>query len=141
MSDTELQLGVIRGQACACNRFADAMVRMLGGAQVTLRIADPSSGDNRSQLGLEPPPFEDLQIFPAVLTGLDPAADGSKRIQVTLPASAIDPFAKSHNVVDIASWLLSAQGVLHHDQLMRIDSVVADHALGSVCLYRITARE
>ena len=49
--------------------------------------------------------------------------------------------AKSHNVTDIGTWLLTAQGVVHNDQLMHIDTVVADRALGSICLYRITATE
>ena len=36
-----------------------------GNAQVTLRIANPSSGDTNSQIGLEAPIVRDMQISPA----------------------------------------------------------------------------
>jgi hypothetical protein len=104
-------------------------------------VADPSTGDTSSQLGLEPPPAEDLQIAPSVVTSLPPAEDGSKRIEVMLSATALDPIAKAHQVDDIATWLLTAEGVLYHDQLMHIDTVIVDRFFGSDCFYRITATE
>ena len=141
MSESELQLGTISGRSYAARRLANAFLQSWGAAQVTIRVPDPSTGDTNSQLGLEPPPAEDLQISPSLVISLPPAADGSKRIEVMLSALALAPVAKAHQVDDIATWLLTAEGVLHHDQLMHIDSVAVDRFFGSDCFYRITATE
>jgi len=44
-------------------------------------------------------------------------------------------------VEDIATWLLTAQGVVQHGQLMHIETVIVDRFFGSDCFYRITASE
>jgi hypothetical protein len=141
MPESELQLGMIPGRSCAARRLANAFLQSLGGTQVTLRVADPSSGDTGSQIGLQPPPSEDLQISPSVVTALPPAQDGSRRFEIMLSATSLAPIAKAHQVDDVATWLLTAEGVLHHDQLMHIDSVIVDRFFGSDCFYRITATE
>lgn len=104
-------------------------------------MPDASSGDTGSQLGLEPPPSEDLPISPAIVRSLPPAENGSKRFEVMLSATVLRPMAKAHGVEDIATWLLTAQGLLHYDHLLHIDTVIVDHFLGSDCLYRIAATE
>ncbi len=141
MSELECQMGSIPGRGCAARRFTDALLQSLGGLQVTIRMSDPSTGDSGSQLGLEPPPAEDLQIFPSIITSLPSTDDGKRRIEVMLSATSLKPIARTHGIEDIATWLLTAQGVLHNDQLMRIDTVAVDHVFGSNCLYRITATE
>jgi hypothetical protein len=75
------------------------------------------------------------------VSSLPSAADGSQRFKFMLSATALAPIAKAHQVDDVATWLLTAQGVLHHDQLMHIDSVVVDRFFGSDCFYRIIATE
>jgi hypothetical protein len=139
MSDGN-QLGMIAGRGFAARRVADALLRSCGIAQVTLRIADPTTGDTVSQLGLEPPPSGDVQISPAVVTSLPPSPDGSRRMQVALSATAVEALAKKYQVTDVLTWLLTAQGVVQHDQLWHIDSVTVDH-FGSDCLYHLTATE
>ena len=140
MSDTETQLGMIPGRSCAVQRFADALLR-LGATQITLRISDPSSGDTGSQLGLEPPPAEDIQISPAMVKALPPTDDGRRRFQASISATALRAITKNYGVEDIATWLLVAQGVLLHDRLWRIESVAVDQVGGSTCLYHLTATE
>jgi len=135
------QLGMIGGHASAATRLADALLRSFGNSQITLRLADPSSGDTQSQLGLEAPPGEDLQISPAVVKPLAPTADGKRRIEVVIGASSLKAIAKDYGVEDIVPWLLSFEGVLQGDQLMRIVAVTADRFLGADCLYRLTATE
>ena len=88
MSETEIPLGMIHSCLGVRSAAADAMVRVLGGTQITLRIADPSTGDTNSQLGLTPPTSEDVPISPALVRTIAPAANGSKRIEVTLSAKA-----------------------------------------------------
>jgi hypothetical protein len=138
---SEPLLGTIPGRACAARRLANALLLSLGATQVTIRVPDPSTGDTSSQLGLEPPPSEDLQISPSVVTSLPPTPDGDRRIEVMLSAVALAPIAKAHQVDDIATWLLTAEGVVYHDQLMRIDTVIVDRFFGSDCFYRLTATE
>ncbi len=140
MSETEIPLGTVH-TSMGVRRAADAMVRALGGAQITLRIADPSAGDTNSQLGLTPPTCEDLQIYPAVVRTIAPAANGSKRIEVTLSAKAVKPLAQEHGVDDVPTWLLTAEGILFRGKLMCIDTVISDHLGGIDYLYHIMATE
>jgi len=137
---SELQ-GTSPGRGCAARRLADALLQSYGATQVTIRVPDPSTGDTGSQLGLEPPPSEDLQIAPCVVTSLPPSEDGSPRFEFMLSVTALAPIAKDHGVTDVATWLLTAEGVLHHDQLMHIDHVIVDRFFGSDCFYRIQATE
>lgn len=138
MSD---QLGTIRGRDFASNRFADALLRSLGATQITLRINDPSSGDTGSQIGLEPAPAEDLQIYPAVVRALPPDAGGERRLEVVLSALALKPISKTYGVEDIVAWLRAAQGIVHYGQLMHVENVDAEQYFGSSCLYRLTVTE
>lgn len=135
------QLGMIPGQGCAIARFADALLRSVGGAQVTLRLSDPATGDTGSQLGLEAPTAEDMQVSPAVIKALAPEVDGKRRIEVVLSATSLRAIAKDYGVEDVAAWLLSMQGVLQYGGVMRIASVTVDEFHGKECLYHLTATE
>jgi len=135
------QLGMIPGRGCAARRLADALLRSLGNSQVTLRLADPSSGDTNSQLGLEAPPSEDLQISPVSVKALAPAEDGKRRIEVVVSISSLQPLAKLYGVEDIVAWLRTFEGVVRGDQLMRITTIIVDRFLGEDCLFHITATE
>ena len=131
----------IPGHACAIRRFADALIRSAGNTQVTIRISDPSTSDTNSQLGLEPPTAEDLQISPGLIKALEPTADGKRRIEAVVSATSLKPIAKQYGIQDIFAWLLVAQGIVYHDHLMRIDTVAVDKCQGADCLYHLTATE
>lgn len=135
------QLGTIPGRGAAGKRFCDALLRSLGNSHVTLRLADPSSGDTNSQLGLEPPASEDLEISPALIRMLAPTADGKRRIQVVIGATTLQPIAKLYGVEDIAAWLRIFEGVVCGGGLMRISAVHVDKFLGADCLFYLTATE
>lgn len=134
-------LGIIPGRGCAGVRLAEALLRSLGATQVTLRLSDASTGDTSSQLGLEPPTAEDLPISPALLRPLTPANDGRRRVEVIIGAASLRAIAKTYGVQDIAAWLLGMQGVLLHDEVMRIATVTVDQFAGADCLYHLTATE
>ncbi len=134
-------LGMIAGQGCAVVRFADALLRSLGGTKVTLRLSDPSTGDTGSQLGLEAPTAEDIQVSPAAIRALEPESDGRRRIEVILSATSLRAIAKNYGVQDIGTWLLSMQGVLQNGRVMRIATVTVDDFHGRACLYHLTATE
>lgn len=140
MSETEIPLGTIH-TGLGVRRAADAMVRALGGLQITLRIADPSTGDTNSQLGLTPPVSEDVQISPALVRTIAPSPNGGKRIEVTLSAKAVKPIADQYGVDDVPTWLLTAEGILFYGKLMHIDTVISDHLGGMDYLYHIMATE
>jgi hypothetical protein len=129
------------GQACAGRRLAESLLRFCGNTEVTLRISDPSSGDTRSQIGLEAPPAEDLHISPALIQALPPTDDGKRRIEAVIGATSFKAIAKQYGIEDISAWLLAAQGVLCYGTLMRIDSIVVDKVCGADCLYHLTATE
>lgn len=122
-------------------RFADAVLRSMGGAQVTLRLSDPSSGDTGSQLGLEASPAEDLQLSPAAIKRLEPEADGKRRVEVIVSACSLRPLAKNYGIQDLSAWLLGMQGVLLHETVMAIVKVTVDEFQGKECLYHLTATE
>ena len=134
------QLGMIPGRGCAVARLGDALLRALGGTQVTLRLSDPSSGDTSSQLGLEAPPAEDLQISPAVVRALEPG-NGRRRIEAVVSATALRTIAKDYGVQDLGAWLLGMQGVLQCDQVWRIAEVLVDRFVDTECLYHLIATE
>jgi len=140
-SQNQEQLGLIPGRGCAARRFADGLLRSLGDSAITIRIPNPSTGDTGSQLGLEAPTASDLQIYPAVVKPLSPAQDGRRRLEAVVSATSLKAVAKTYQVQDIVAWLESAQGILHRDQLMRIDTVTVDRFLGADCLYHLTATE
>jgi hypothetical protein len=140
MSETEIPLGTVHS-CVGVRRAADAMVRVLGGATITLRIADPSAGDTNSQLGLTPAASEDLKIYPAVVRTIAPSTNGSKRIEVTLSAKVVKPIAEQYGVDDVPTWLLTAEGIVFRGRLMRIDTVISDHLGGVDYLYHLMATE
>ena len=135
------QLGLIPGHACAARRLADALLRSFGNTQVTLRLANPSSGDTSSQLGLEAPASQDLQVSPAAVKSLEPMADGGRQIEVIISITALAPIAKVYQVEDIAGWLRTFEGVLWYGNLMHIAKVTVDRFLGADCLFHLIATE
>ena len=141
MSETQLQMGGIAGRCFASRRFADAIVRSFGASEITIRVLRSVLRRHRQPAWPGSSAGRGPADFPGLLRTLPPAADGSKRIEAMISSTTLAPIAKSHNVTDIGTWLLTAQGLVHNDQLMHIDTVVADRALGSICLYRITATE
>ncbi len=141
MSETEIPLGTIHGRAWACGAplmpWCELWVApRLRCASPTLPPATPTVSS-----GSTPPTSEDLQISPAVVRTIAPAADGSKRIEVTLSAKAVKPIAEQYGVNDVPTWLLTAEGVLFRGKLMHIDTVISDHLGGMDYLYHIMATE
>ena len=141
MPDTDTPIHFIPGRRQVTRRTADAMLRVLGGEQVTVRLADPSTGDTNSQLGITPPTASDVQIAPAVVQVAPPATDGIQRIQVLLSAKGIQAIAESYGVTNIPTWLLQSQGLVYRGQLLPIRSVVTNQFAGGEYLYLLTATE
>lgn len=141
MPETDIPINMIPGRHYAAQRGADAMLRVMGGEQITLRIPDPSTGDTNSQLGITPPTSSDVQIAPALVQPVPRAPDGTRQVHVLLGAKALRPIVESYGITDISSWLLSSQGLVFRGQLMRITSVTSSSFAGGEYLYFFIATE
>ncbi len=140
MADNQAGSGrLCRGRAG--QRYADALLRVLGGTSVTVRFAVTATGDDGSQLGLEQPPAEDLIFSPAVVRKLKPTEEGRERLEVVLSPAGVMPAAQSHNVADIGEWLKGALGVLFGQSLFLLDGVQCDHLAGADYLYHLFVTE
>ena len=139
MADSEL--GIIPGRGCAVARFADAVLRTLGGTRVTLRLSDPSTGDTASQLGLEAPRAEDIEIYPATVKPLTPTDGGRRRVEAVVSATSLRSIAKDYGVEDVPAWLLEMRGLVEGESVMRIATVTVEKLYGKECLYHLTATE
>lgn len=135
------QLGAILGRGRAARRMADAFLRLMGNSQVTLRVANPSNGDTNSQIGLEAPSSADMPISPVLIKPLTPMPDGRRRAEIVISATSLQPTAKAYGVTDIAAWLLTFEGVVWGDELLRISEVTVGKFLGADCFFHLTATE
>jgi len=141
MPDTDTPINLIPGRSQAARRSADAMLRVMGGEEITLRLSDPSTGDTSSQLGITPPTAEEVQINPAVVQAIPPAEDGSMRLQVMLSADKLDAIAESYGVTNISPWLTGSQGLVYRGRIFTIRSVTSNSFAGSEVLYFLVATE
>jgi hypothetical protein len=135
----EQQLGTIPGRAQSARRMGDALLRLMGNGQVTLRVANPSSGDTDSQIGLEAPSSVDMPLSPVLVRPLKPLPDGRRRVEVVISSTLLNPIAKNYGVTDISAWLLTFEGVVWEDELLRITEVTVDKFLGADCFFHLTA--
>jgi hypothetical protein len=141
MPDTDTEISLIPGRYQAVARAADAYLRALGGRRITLRIADPSTGDTNSQLGITPPTSEDIQIAPGMVQSMSPAPDGTRRWQVMVSARALRAAAEPYGVTDLSDWLTHSQGVVYRGRLLPIRSVVSQSFAGGEYMYFAIATE
>jgi hypothetical protein len=131
----------IDGQQYSAQRTADSMVRSLGATQVSLRIAEPSSGDTNNQLGITAPTVEDVPLSPAVVLMVSAPHEPTTRYEVKLSSASVQQAASMYHVDDVASWLLTAVALVYGDKVLHIDSVLADQYAGADYLYRVFVSE
>ncbi len=117
------------------------MMRSLGATQVSLRIAEPSSGDINNQLGITTPTVEDVPLSPAVVLAVSAPHEPTARYEVRLSAASVEQAVSTYQVDDMATWLLTAVGLVYGDKLLHIDSVLVDQYAGAEYLYRVFASE
>ena len=122
-------------------RAAEAMLRSLGATRITVRVAQPAVDSTASQLGRTCGGFEDVTLFPVVVRSTAMATNETVKVEVLVSATAALAEATARGVEDVATWLLEAHGLLYHNKLLHIDSVVVDHFAGSEYLYHILASE
>jgi hypothetical protein len=131
----------IDGRQYLAQRTADSMVRSLGATQVSLRIAEPSSGDTNSQLGITTLTVEDVPLSPAVVLTVSAAHEPTARYEVRLSPTSVQQAASIYHVDDMATWLLTAVALVYGDKVLHIDTVMIDQYAGAEYLYRVFASE
>jgi hypothetical protein len=141
MENPHFSSGQIDGQRYLAQRVADCMMRSLGATQVSLRIAEPSTGDTSCQLGITTPTVEDLPLSPVVVLPVSAGHEPKVRYEIRLSAASVQQAVSMYSVEDTAAWLLTAVALVYGDKVLHIDSVLVDQHAGADCLYRVFASE
>ena len=129
MADTAVVAGFVRG--------ADAMLRSLGGATVTLRIA--VAGGPTDGLGLAPPLVEEIALAPAAVRTLTGGNAG--KFEVLLSASGIRTAVEERALETADALFAIALGLMQAGRELRILSVHSDSFAGTPYLFRLVATE
>jgi hypothetical protein len=124
-------------------RAANAMLTALGGDQVSLLLpATAMASDAAGQLGLVEPGVQSVIIAPVVTRNLPTGNLGpSRRIEFTLPASAIETQLPSLGMGSAESLFAAAMGLVYDGDLFHIEAVVPENFAGTAYFYVVTAVE
>ncbi|HWR34726.1 MAG TPA: hypothetical protein VN622_02510 [Clostridia bacterium] len=128
-------------QGRMASRAAEAMLRALGGREVTVRFAllAVAGGDAR-QLGLSLRQVEDVQLGPAVVRGQD-AEDGRSKVEVLFAAGALEGEMKARGAATAQELFAMADGVVIGDRVLRVEQVSAEFFAGMEYLYHVKVTE
>ena len=119
-------------------RAAAAMLRALGGAEISLRISAPMRAADTRGLGLQQYEIAEVRLSPAIVRQLKAAPN--PQWEVLLPASEVE--AKLGPDADsIAAALHTNAEMICNRKALRIRSVSAELFANCEYLYRITLGE
>ena len=124
-------------------RAANAMLTALGGDQVSLLLpATATASDAAGQLGLVDPGVQNIIISPVVSTNLPTTNLGpSRRIEFTLPASAIDLQLPGLGIATVEELFDAVLGLQYDGGLFHIEAVAKEIFAGTAYFYVVTAVE
>ncbi len=124
-------------------RAANAMLTALGGDQVSLLLpATAMAGDAGGQLGLVDPGVQQVIVSPVVARTLPTGNMGPRRrIEFTLPASAIAAELSTLGLGSAEELFEGAMGLMYDGDLFHIESVVTENFAGTAYFYVVTAVE
>jgi hypothetical protein len=124
-------------------RAANAMLMALGGDQVSLLLPGTSTAsDAAGQLGLVDPGVQEVIIAPVVARNLPTGNLGpARRIEFTLPASAIELQLPSLGMGSASDLFNAAMGLIYDGNLFHIEVVVTENFAGTAYFYVVTAVE
>ena len=138
MEETGIRAGV---SGIAVVRAADAMLRSLGGAEVTLLIPQMGMPNDPSvQLGLVDPGVEEVRLAPVVVRNLPTASTGPRRrLEFLIPATAVSEELNSRNLASAQAFFDAALGIVHGSELLHVEGVATEYFAGMAYLYRVVA--
>src|SRR4051812_22661626 len=119
-------------RAPALARAAEAMLRALGGATITLRCPVAAAQDEQArQLGREAPGTDDISIAPVVIR-----ADGEK-MELLIAPSTVAPYMQDRGQ-SAQQFFAGIVAVLHGGREMRVQLFHVEQFAGTGYLYRLT---
>lgn len=129
----------ISGAAAA--RAADAMLRTLGGAQVTLIFAAAGMPDDPvAQLGLLDPGVVQAAIGPVIVRELTTENSGPRRrIELLVGCSALAEPVSQRGVASADVLFETALGLIYGGEIFHIEGYVVERLEGMAYLYRVAA--
>lgn len=120
------------GRGLALARAAEAMLRALGGGEVTLRCPAGAAQDaDASQLGREAPVSTEVAIAPAVVR-----ASGNG-LEVLLAPASVAQYARERGQ-SAQEFFAAVMAVRHGGREFRVRSFAAAQFAGTEYLYRIS---
>lgn len=124
-------------------RAADAMLRSLGGREISLLFPLMTlPNDPSAQLGMVDPGVEEVKLSPVVVRNLPTATTGPRRrLEFLVAAAAVGAVLSSRNVVSAQVFFESALGVVHGGDLFHIEGIATEYFAGTAYLYRVAAVE
>ncbi|MGB8012377.1 MAG: hypothetical protein WCF68_12220 [Terriglobales bacterium] len=129
----------ISGAAAA--RAADAMLRTLGGTEVTLLFAAagmPAGGG--SELGLVDPGVEQAVIAPVIVRELTTETNGPRRrIEMLAGQAAMAEQVSQRNVASADVLFETALGLVYGGEVFHIQGFIVERLGGVAYLYRVAA--
>ena len=129
----------ISGAAAA--RAADAMLRTMGGTEVTLLF--PAAGlpaDAVSELGLVDPGVVQALIAPVIVRELATENNGPRRrIELLAGLSAMAEQVSQRNVASAEVLFETALGLVYCGEVFHIQGFVVERLAGVAYLYRVLA--
>ncbi len=122
-------------------RAADALVRALGGTEVTLLFAAAGMpADAVAELGLVDPGVEQASIAPVVVRELTTDTNGPRRrIELLAGRSAMAEQVSQRNVASAEVLFDTALGVVYQGEVFHIEGIVVERFGGVAYLYRVLA--
>jgi hypothetical protein len=124
-------------------RAADAMLRSLGGSQISILIAATNiTADTSAQLGIADPGVEEVPITPVVARSLPTENSGPRRrMEFLLPASTVTEEATARNFASGQLLLDNCLGIVYGGDLFHVEGLVTEYFADTAYLYRVTAVE
>jgi hypothetical protein len=124
-------------------RAADAMLRALGGAEISVMLPAVNLADDTSaQLGMADPGVEQVPLSPVVARSLPTENNGPRRrLEFLVPASAAADAATARNMASGQALFDGCLGVLYQGELFHVEGVTTEYFAGTAYLYRVAAVE
>ncbi|MBS1851323.1 MAG: hypothetical protein JST79_10455 [Acidobacteria bacterium] len=140
MPETGVQFGISNA---AVARAAEAMLRSLGGSEISLVFplvtmpADPSA-----QLGLADPGIVQVKLAPVAVRTLATASTGPRRrLEFLISSFAVAAEMPGRNASSPESFFGGALGVLYDGEIFHIVNLQTEYFAGVAYLFRVEAVE
>jgi hypothetical protein len=140
MTEPTIHFGV---SGVALLRAADAMLRSLGGSEISILLPSVNLADDTSaQLGITDPGTDEVPLSPVVSRNLPTENNGPRRrLEFLLPAAVVALEATARSVVSGEDLLNGCLGLMYQGDLFHIEGITTEYFAGTVYLYRVVAVE